>query len=131
MIFQTYFTSYKKNSLSHVQLFVTPWTVADQAPPSMGFSRQEYWSGLPFHSPGDLPNPGIEPRSPALQADSLPSKPPGKPRASWQVPYCGGRGRGGIPNTSNYWRAGYLFSYGGDLRFFSSKKKRTPIRSTW
>ena len=50
-----------------------------QAPPSMGFSRQEYWSGLPFLSPGDLPNPGIEPRSPALQADILPSKPPGKP----------------------------------------------------
>ena len=48
----------------------TPWTVAHQAPLSMGFSRQEYWSGLPFPSPGDLPNPGIKPRSPALQADS-------------------------------------------------------------
>ena len=58
-------------SLSHFQLFVTPWTVAHQAPPSMGFSRQEYWSGLSFPSPGDLPNPGIEPRSPALQADVL------------------------------------------------------------
>ena len=46
-------------SLSHVQLFPTPWTVADQIPPSMGFSRQEYWSGLPFPSPGDLPNPGL------------------------------------------------------------------------
>ena len=65
-------------SLSHVQLFATPWTVAQQAPPSMGFSRQEYWSGLPFPSPGDLPDPGIEPRSPTLQADSLPSEPPGK-----------------------------------------------------
>ena len=65
-------------SLSYVQLFVTPWTVAYQAPPSMQFSRQEYWSGLPFPSPGDLPNPGIEPRSPALQADSLPSEPQGK-----------------------------------------------------
>ena len=65
--------------LSHVQLFATPWTVAHQAPLSMGFSRQEYWSGLPFPSPGDLPNPGIEPMSPALQAASLPSKPPGKP----------------------------------------------------
>ena len=52
-----------------------PWTVAYQAPLSMGFSRQEYWSGLPFPSPGDLPNPGIEPGSPALQADALPSKP--------------------------------------------------------
>ena len=65
--------------LSHVWLFATPWTAAYQAPPSMGFSRQEYWSGLPFPSPGDLPNPGIEPRSPALWADTLPSKPPGKP----------------------------------------------------
>ena len=68
-------------SLSHVQLFATPWTVAQQAPPSMGFSRQEYWSGLPFPSPGSLPNPGIEPRSPALQADALTSEPPGKPMA--------------------------------------------------
>ena len=58
---------------------VTPWTVAHQAPLSMGFSRYEYWSGLPFSSPGDLPNPEIEPRSPALQADSLPSELPGKP----------------------------------------------------
>ena len=52
----------------------TPWTVACQAPLSMGFSRQEYWSGLPFPSPGDLPNPGIKPRSPALQSDSLLTK---------------------------------------------------------
>ena len=56
-----------------------PWTVAYQAPPSMVFSRQEYWSGLPLPSPGDLPNPGMEPRSPALQADALTSEPPGKP----------------------------------------------------
>ena len=63
-------------SLSRVQLFATPWTIAYQAPPSMGFSRQEYWSGLPFPSPGDLPNPGIEPGSPALQADTLTSEPP-------------------------------------------------------
>ena len=66
-------------SLSHVRLFVAPWTVAYQAPPSMDFSRQEYWSGLPFPSPGDLPDPGIKPGSPALQADTLPSEPPGKP----------------------------------------------------
>ena len=65
-------------SLSCVRLFVTPWTIACQAPPSMGFSRQECWSGLPFSSPGDLPDPGIEPRSPALHADALPSEPPGK-----------------------------------------------------
>ena len=68
----------KVKSLSHVRLFAIPWTVAHQAPPSMGFSRQEYWSGLPFPSPGDLPDPGIEPRSPALQADDLTSEPPGK-----------------------------------------------------
>ena len=54
----------------------TPWTVACKVPPSMGFSRQEYWSGLPLPSPGDLPNPGIEPMSPALQADSLPPETP-------------------------------------------------------
>ena len=66
-------------SLSCVQLFATPWTVAHQAPPSMGFSRQEYWSGLPFPSPGDLPDPGIELKSPSLQADALTSEPPGKP----------------------------------------------------
>ena len=58
-----------------VCLFVTPWTVAHQAPLSMESSRQEYWSGLPFHSPGDFPNPGIEPVSADLQADSLPSEP--------------------------------------------------------
>ena len=68
----------KVKSLSQVRLFVTLWTVALQAPPSMGFSRQEYWSGLPSPSPGDLPDPGIEPRSPTLQADALPSEPPGK-----------------------------------------------------
>ena len=62
---------------SLVWLFVTLWTVACQAPLSMGFSRQEYWSGLPCCPPGDLPNPGIKPRSPAFQVDSLPSEPPG------------------------------------------------------
>ena len=71
--------SEKVKSLSRVWLFVTPWTVAYQAPPSMESSRQEYWSGLPFPSPGDLPDPRIEPGSPALEADALPSEPPGKP----------------------------------------------------
>ena len=61
-------------------ILATPWTVALQAPLSMGFYRQVYWSGLPFPSPGDLPNPGIEPESPAFQADALTSEPPGKPR---------------------------------------------------
>ena len=69
----------KVKLLSHVQLIATPWTVAYQAPLSMGFSRQKYWSRLPFPSPWDLPNPGIGPGSLALQADALPSEPPGKP----------------------------------------------------
>ena len=64
--------------LSHVQLFVTPWIVAYHAPPSMEFPRQEYWSGLLFPSPGDLPNPGIKPGSPTLQTDALLSEPPDK-----------------------------------------------------
>ena len=72
-------------SLSRVRLFATPRTnVGHQAPPSMGFSGQEYWSGLPFPSPGDLPDPGIEPRPPALQADALTSEPPGK--WGWRAP---------------------------------------------
>ena len=79
----------KVKLLSHVQLFVTPWTAACQAPLSMGFSKQEYWSGLPFPSPGDLPDPGIEPGSPSLQANALLSKPPGKIgfqiRKRWQL----------------------------------------------
>ena len=66
------------SSRSVVSDSVTPCTVAHQAPLSMGFSRQEYWRRLPFHSSGDLPDPGIEPRFPTLQADSLPSEPPGK-----------------------------------------------------
>ena len=65
---------------------MTPWTVACQAPLSKGFSRQEYWSGLPFSSPGDLPDSGIEPGSPILQADSLPTEPPGK--TLLLVPWC-------------------------------------------
>ena len=67
----------KVKLLSCVRFFATPWTVAYQAPLSMGFSRQEYWSGLPFPSPGALNNPGIEPGSPASQIDALPSEPPG------------------------------------------------------
>ena len=72
------FTWKKVKSLSRVWLFASLWIVACQVPPSMGFSRQEYWSGLPFPSPGDLPNPEIKPRSPALQTDSLQPEPPGK-----------------------------------------------------
>ena len=67
-------------SLGPDRLFTTPWTVAHQAPLSMVFSRQDYWGGLPFLPPGDLSDAGIEPGSPALQADFLPSEPPGKPQ---------------------------------------------------
>ena len=70
----------KEKSLSRVQLFATPWTVAYQAFPSMGFSKQEFWSGLPFPSPGDLPDPRIESGSPAMEADALTSEPPGNRR---------------------------------------------------
>ena len=74
-------------SPSHVWLLVTPWTVAHQAPVSMGFSRQEYWTGLPFPSPGDLPNPGIKPGSPALRTDFLLSEPPRKPQVPIKSEY--------------------------------------------
>ena len=91
---------------SRVQLCVTPWSVAHQAPLSMGFPWQEYWSELPCTPLGDLPNPGIELRSPALQADSLPAESPGKPKntgvgklslfqcifptqeSNWGLPHC-------------------------------------------
>jgi len=68
--------------VSHVWLCVTPWTIHHQAPLSMEFSRQEYWSGLPFPSPRDLPNPGIEPGSPTLQVDSLPNS---KTKIQWHI----------------------------------------------
>ena len=77
--------SESENNLSHIQLFLTPRSVACQGPLSMGFSRPEYWSGLPFPSPGHLPNPGIKARSPTLQADSLPPEPPGKPTRPYLV----------------------------------------------
>ena len=80
--FQDVRTEVKVKSLSRVRLFATPWTVAHQSPQSMEFSRQEYWSGLPFPYPGDLPGPGIEPVSLTSplnwQAGSLPLVPPGK-----------------------------------------------------
>ena len=73
----------KVKLLNHVRLFATLWTIACKTPPSIGFSRQEYWSGFPFPSPGDLPDPGIQLGSPALQTDSLPSGPPRNPRVDW------------------------------------------------
>ena len=75
----------KVKTLRRVQHFVTQWTVAYQAPPSMGFSRKECWSGLPFPSPEGLPDPGIEPGSPALRADALPFEPPGKPSVNQRL----------------------------------------------
>ena len=75
------------SSFSCILLFVTPWTVAWQAPLFMGFSRQEYWSAEPFPSPGDLPDPGIKIQSPALQADFLPSESPGKPITIYKCMY--------------------------------------------
>ena len=73
--------------LSCVQLFAKPWTAAYQTSPSMGFSRQEYWSGLPFPSPGDLPDPGIELGFPSLEADALTSEPPEKPQIRCSEPW--------------------------------------------
>ena len=86
---------------SHARLFLTPWTAARQAPPSIGFSRQEYCSGSPCPSPGDLPNPGTEPTSPALQVDSLPSEPPEKPKNTG----VGGRSlhQGNFPAQESNW----------------------------
>ena len=78
MLWKSWKWKWKVMSLSRVRLFSTPWTVAYQAPPSRRFSRQEYWSGLLFPSPGDLPDSGIKPKSPALQADALTSEPLGK-----------------------------------------------------
>ena len=77
--FSTHLNMYVYVDISCARLFATPWTVIHQTSLSMEFSGQGYWSGQLFPSPGDLPNPGIEPRSPALQADSLPSEPPGEP----------------------------------------------------
>ena len=95
--------------LSHVQLFVTPWAVAHQAPLSMEFSRQEYWSGLPFPFPGDLPDPGIKPGSLTLEADSWLSEPLGK-SASTQIPIL--ISFGGVERTivKKEWEVGVLDS---------------------
>ena len=90
-------------SLSCVLLFLTPWTAAPQALLSMEFSRQEYWSGCLFTSPGNLPNPEIEPGSPALQADFLPSEPPGKPISLSDFQF--------IPLYIYMWAYGILCSY--------------------
>ena len=123
-------------SLSCVQLFVTPWTVACQAPLSMGFSSQEYWSGLSFPSPGHLPNPGIKPTSPvspALQADSLPPETWGKPihvqhtqshqHASWE----------GCTYGSCAVSSGWLTIFNRSLHFyhFTGKPKSSVEPKRW
>ncbi len=111
----------KVKSLSHVWLLTTPWTAAYQAPPSMGFSRQEYWSGLSCPPPGDLPNTGIKPKPPTLQANSLLSEPPGKTKMLQWVAYPFPRESSRPRNrTGVSWIAG---------RFFTSwaKKKKKNI----
>ena len=85
-------------TLSHVRLFVTPWTVAHQAPPSMGFSRQEYWSGLPFPSLGDLSDPGIEPTSPTLVGGFFTTAPPGKTQWLRRTALVSWKWRQDLPN---------------------------------
>ena len=89
--------------ISHILLFTSLWTVAHQVLLSMGFSRQEYWNGLPCSPPGDLPYPGIKPRSPTLQADSSPSESLGKPRVIISISKGPGpfRGPGGIPHQAS------------------------------
>ena len=85
-------------SLQLFWLFVAPWTITHQSPLFLAFSRQEYWSGLPFRSPGDLPNPGIEPGCPALQADALSSEPP-----HWKRPWCWERLGTGEKGGNQWW----------------------------
>ena len=97
----------------------TPWTVAYQAPPSMGFSRQECWSGLSFPSSGDLPNPGIEPGSPALQADTLPSEPPGL--AFVLIRYRLRCSNKRFQNTVAYVRKGCVFFFSSLVQQFRDK----------
>ena len=79
------FNSFESEVAQSRPTLFDPWTVAHQVLPSMGFSRQQYWNGLTFPSPGDLPSPGIEPRSPTLQADALPSEPRGKQKQDWEL----------------------------------------------
>ena len=108
---------------SHVQLFVTPWTVACQAPLSMEFSRQEYWNGLPFPSPGDLLDPGIKPRFPILQADSLLSEPSGTFLSNIKK-ICLGLTESMEFSKQEYWN-GLPFPSPGDL-LDPGTKPRTP-----
>ena len=119
-------------------LFGTPWTVALQAPLSMRFPRQEYWSGLPFPSPGDLPNPRIKPRSPALQADSLPSEPPGKPCSQRYLRFgpCPKTHMGllhVVSATASHWRASTTkpAHSKGWLLMLETQKKLSGVEGAW
>ena len=108
-----------------------PWTVAHQAPPSMGFSRQEHWSGLPLPSPGDLPDPGIEPRSPTLQADTLTSAPSGKPEEYWSglpFPSPGDLPDPGIEPRSPAFQADALTSEPPGKPGLESKEQFSPVK---
>ena len=117
--------------LSRVRLFVTPWTVAYQAPQSMEFSWQEYWSGLPFPSPGDRPNPGIEPGSPAFQADALPSEPPGKSCSITRAAECLGSQDTwllGLALTPAAWlRANHITSLGLRVHTWTIHSSENPF----
>ena len=132
-------------SLSRVRLFVTPWTVAHQAPLSMEFYRQGFWSGLPFPSPVDLFNPGIKPRSPALQVDSLSTEPPGKPtlrskkggsrnclensrdgRVWWAAVYGVAQSRTGLKRLSSSSKWSNLTCHCFDF-YKSATKEKTPL----
>ena len=106
-------------SLSRVWLFATPWVVACKPPLSMEFSRPEYWSEQPFPSPGDLPNPGIEPRFPSLQVDSLPPELPGKPKNTGEGQYIGFWWRGGSMQSSAYFTKGFPLSADVNMKGFS------------
>ena len=107
-------------SRCHFQLFVTPWTVAHQAPLSIGFSRQEYQSGCHALLQGNLPNPGIKPRSPTLQVDSLPTEPPGKPKNTGVGSLSLLQGifptQGSNPGLLHYRRVLYQLSHKGSIR---------------
>ena len=103
-------------SLSCVRLSATPWTVAYQAPPSIGFSRQEYWSGVPVPSPGTLPDPGIKPGSSVLQAEVLLSEPPGKPLLNEPT------------TTTHITQDSPIQNYIASLGWFSIYVERNPYR---
>ena len=111
-------------SPSCVWLFVTPWNVAYQAPQSMEFSRQEYWSGLPFPSPGPLPDPGIKSGSPALQAGALPSEPPGKPNTKKRCPFH----HRGLECRS--WKSKYTWS-SRQVWSWNAEWSRTKAKRVW